>query len=157
MLNLGDGLLIEPPEFESNSAASRQGVVADFDSDGDFDFAYVSDLSPPYYWQIRVHLNKLNPHGIEGSEGATSSFELETAPSPFSSNLGITYNLPESGHVKLGIYDLSGRFIVSVENCWKATGTHATIWTPDESTPDGCYFVVLEASGERAIRRCVKL
>jgi len=155
MLNSGDGLLIDPPEFESNYVFSLQGAVADFDSDGDFDIAYVYQHSYP--WMIRVHLNKLNPQGIEGSEGVVSSLELTASPSPFSSTLGITYNLPESAHVGMSIYDVSGRFVKSVEECWKTAGTHSTIWTPEESIPDGCYLVVLDACGERAVRRCVKL
>ncbi len=154
MLNSGDGLLINPMEFGS-SAASRQGAVADFDSDGDFDFAYVSGNVPNFY--IHVHLNKLDPQGVEGSGETSSSIELLASPSPFSSSLGITYSLPEPGHVELSIYDLSGRFMGSVENCWKATGTQATIWTPEESIPDGCYLVVLDACGEQVVRRCVKL
>ena len=157
MLNSGDGLLIDDPlEFVIGSTpSSRQGAVADFDNDGDFDFAYVSGNVPNFY--IHVHLNKLNPQGIEGSEGAVSSLELEIIPSPFTSNLGITYALPQAGHVELSIYDLSGRCMGSVESCWKATGTHTTVWTPDKSIPDGCYLIVLDACAERTIRRCVKL
>ena len=154
MLNSGDGLLINPMEFGS-SAESKQGAVADFDSDGDFDFAFVSGNVPNFY--INVHLNKLNPQGIEGSEETSSSIELFASPTPFSSSLGITYSLPEPGHVELSIYDLSGRCMGSVENYWKAAGTHSIIWIPEESIPDGCYLIVLEARGERAFRRCVKL
>lgn len=154
MLNSGDGLLIDPMEFGCN-AASKQGAVADFDSDGDFDIAFVSGNVPNFY--IHVHLNKLNPQWIEGSEGATSSLELETAPSPFSANLGITYSLTESGHVELSIYDLSGRCMGSVENCWRAAGTHTIVWSPEESIPDGCYIIVLNTSEDRVLRRCVKL
>ena len=154
MLNSGDGLLINPMEFGS-SAESKQGAVADFDSDGDFDFAFVSGNVPNFY--INVHLNKLNPQGIEGSEETSSSIELFASPTPFSSSLGISYSLPEPDHVELSIYDLSGRFMGSVENCWKAAGTHTTMWTPEESIPEGCYIVVLNTSEDRVVRRCVKL
>ncbi len=154
MLNSGDGLLINPMEFGS-SAASKQGAVADLDSDGDFDIAFVSGDVPNFY--IHVHLNKLNPQGIEGSEGTVNSLELIASPSPFSSNLAITYSLPESGNVEMSIYDLSGRFMGSIENCWKAAGTHNTTWIPEESIPDGCYLIVLDACAERTVGRCVKL
>lgn len=156
MLNDGTGMLIEPIEFFNDDAASCQGAAADFDIDGDFDLAYVyHKFGSP--WEIRVHLNRLIQQGVEGSEGTVNSIELFASPSPFSSNLGITYSLPESGHIELSIYDLSGRFRESVENCWKSAGTHSAIWTPEESIPGGCYFVVLDACGERVFQGCVKL
>ncbi|MCK5115392.1 MAG: VCBS repeat-containing protein [Candidatus Aegiribacteria sp.] len=157
MLNSGNGLLIDDPlEFVIGAIpSSRQGAVADFDNDGDFDFAYVSGNVPNFY--IHVHLNKLNPQGIEGSEETVNSIGLFASPSPFSSSLGITYSLPESGHVELSIYDLSGRCMGLVESCWKTAGTHTTTWTPEESIPEGCYIVVLNTSEDRIVRRCVKL
>ncbi len=156
MLNSGDGMLIEPIEFICEFAVSYQGAVADFDIDGDFDFAYVyHKVSPP--WEIRVHLNRLIQQGIGEAEEAISSLQLDASPSPFSSSLSITYSLPESGHVELNIYDVSGRFIDSIEDDWKSAETHSTIWTPEESVPDGCYLIVLEACGERVFRGCVKL
>ncbi len=156
MLNSGDGMLIEPIEFFCDKAASCQGAVGDFDSDGDFDFAYVyHTASSP--WEIRVHLNKLIQQDIGETEEAISSLQLDASPSPFSSSLGITYCLYEPAHIKLYIYDVSGRCIDSIEDDWKSAETHSTIWTPEESIPDGCYLVVLEACGERAVRRCVKL
>ena len=107
-----------------------------------------------------VYLIKLEPEtGIEeDEEERLPTITLESfTPNPFSSSMNITYSIQEQTRVELSIYDLSGRCMGSVESCWMAAGTYSATWTPNESTPDGCYLIVLEASGERAIRRCVKL
>lgn len=157
-LNAGDGTLIcTPLEFFILGSASRQGVVADFDLDGDIDFAYVRFDLARTSCGIHVHLNKLIQLGIGDSEAAIGSFGLIASPSPFSSSLSITFSLSEPGHVELSVYDLAGRQIEILSSGSVSAGTHALVWNPAPTIPDGCYLIVLDACGERVARRCVKL
>ncbi len=155
LLNDGSGMLIDPWEFCLGSSVSNQGAVGDFDLDGDFDFAYVRDT--PYWWEIHVHLNKLIQQGIEESEGEYDSLELIASPSPFSTSLSITFTLPEPGYVELSVYDLAGRQIEVFSSGAVSAGAQVLVWNPGYTIPNGCYLIVLEASGERISRRCVKL
>ena len=82
---------------------------------------------------------------------------LYAAPNPFSSSLNISYSIPESGEVQLSVYDLSGRLVETLEAGSMSSGERTLIWNPESSLPCGCYLIVLDACGERAVRRCVKL
>jgi len=82
---------------------------------------------------------------------------LCAAPNPFSSSLSISYSLPAFGEAQLSVYDLSGRLVETIEAGSMSAGEHTLIWNPEASLPGGCYMIVLDACGERAVRRCVKL
>jgi len=96
--------------------------------------------------------------GIEEGAGIGSAFEmLSVAPNPFGSTCEIVYSLPVQAQVSLSVYDLSGRLVYGsdVETC--TAGVHAVSWHPVSETPDGCYLIVLDAGGKRAVRRAVLL
>lgn len=94
--------------------------------------------------------------GIEEPELSTVT-SLDIAPNPFSSSLSITFNLPEAAPVRLSLFDLSGRLVQDLVSGAVAGGAHSVTWSPASSIPDGCYLIVLDACGERAVRRCLKL
>ena len=87
----------------------------------------------------------------------TSLLSLCVNPNPFSSSLSISYSLPQFAEVELSVYDLSGRLIEILEKGSISSGEQTLTWNPELSLPGGCYLIVLEACGERAVRRCVKL
>jgi len=87
----------------------------------------------------------------------SSLLGLCASPNPFSSSLSISYSLPVSAEAKLSVYDLSGRLVEILEAGSMSSGEHILTWTPEQSLPGGCYLIVLDACGERAVRRCVKL
>ncbi len=84
-------------------------------------------------------------------------FSLCAAPNPFSSSLSISYSLEGSSEVGLSVYDLSGRLVENLVSGSISAGKNMSVWTPAPSLPDGCYLIVLDAYGERAVRRCVLL
>lgn len=80
-----------------------------------------------------------------------------SSPNPFRNSVNTEYNLPVNSDVMITIYDTVGR-IVSIEDLqYQPAGLHTYTWTPSESLPSGCYMLAVEACGERAVRRCVKL
>ena len=91
----------------------------------------------------------------EGSSVQTA--RLDISPNPFSASLSISYSLPEPTQVELSVYDLSGRLVDNLESGFISAGENTSGWNPDPGLPDGCYLIVLDACGERAVRRCVKL
>ena len=109
-------------------------------------------------WLIKTDSEGNTGVGIEEGEGLPITAILHPPlPNPFSSNLSITYILPEPSQVELSVYDLAGRLINTLEDGSVSTGGHTTVWNPDPSIPVGCYMIVLDADGDRSVRRCVKL
>jgi flagellar hook assembly protein FlgD len=82
---------------------------------------------------------------------------LYTSPNPFTSSLSISFSLLESAEVKLSVYDISGRLVENLERGSISAGEHSLTWDPESVLPDGVYLIVLDACGERTVRRCVKL
>jgi len=94
--------------------------------------------------------------GIEEGE-VSPSVMLSISPNPFSVGLGISYSLPEPSQVNLSVYDLSGRLIEDLVSGSISAGENTSVWNPDPILPAGCYLIVLDTSGERTVRKCVKL
>ncbi len=106
-----------------------------------------------------VYLIKLEPEtGIEEETGANPLTILETiGPNPFSSDLTITYSIPEQSRVELAIFDLSGRLVEELISDLLPAGSHTVLWTPSEEVPSGCYLIELSACGHHEAGRCLKL
>ncbi|MCD4702169.1 MAG: hypothetical protein K8S24_09980 [Candidatus Aegiribacteria sp.] len=106
-----------------------------------------------------VYLIKLDPEtGIEVESGGSPQLTLESiCPNPFSSDLSITYSVPEQTRVELAVFDLCGRLIEKLMSDQLPAGSHSAMWIPTQNTPSGCYLVVLDASGHYEVGRCLKL
>jgi len=113
---------------------------------------YVGSTSGPNGYLLRYAPET----GIEEGE-ISPSFAFDISPNPFSSSLGISNSLPEAGQVELSVYDLTGRLVENLVSGSLSAGESTSVWNPDPSFPNGCYLIVLDVSGERAVRRCVKL
>ncbi|MCK4827824.1 T9SS type A sorting domain-containing protein [bacterium] len=66
--------------------------------------------------------------------------------------IGRTYSLPEASIIKLRLFDLTGREVMTLVNDLKQPGVHSTTLTADDLA-SGLYFVRLEASGEVMTRK----
>jgi hypothetical protein len=70
---------------------------------------------------------------------------LPASPNPFSLETSIQFKLTENSNVELGIYDLRGRLIRSVEDGYFSKGLHKIQWDGKDSNncpmPNGIYFI----------------
>jgi len=144
--------------------STYSGMIVKYDSEGNemwWDYVYNSDcdglfsarqLSQGGYIAAGVaggqgYLIRYEPEvGIEGGTGLPGSVQLDVSPNPFSSSLSISFNYPEPSQVNLSVYDLYGRLVENLDSGSIQAGENA-----------GCYLIVLDTCGERAVRRCVKL
>ena len=94
-----------------------------------------------------------------GCESGDSRFQtsLMAVPNPFENTLNISYSIGEVSEVSLRVLDLSGREMVTLVSGQTASGSETATWTPAITIPEGCYLLVLDACGERIIRRTVLL
>ena len=79
---------------------------------------------------------------------ASPILDVQAYPSPFNSQLNVSYNVPQPGHVTIHAYDILGRKVASLEDAFKPAGTSQLTWSPeDEALPVGMYFLRIEAGG----------
>ncbi|HMB89920.1 MAG TPA: T9SS type A sorting domain-containing protein [Rhodothermales bacterium] len=112
---------------------------------------YSYDWNPPHLWdpakvdQKEQHEEKSTESkfvGEEGSELSASSF-----PNPFNPTTTITYQILESSHVSLIIYDLLGRRVARLTDGWQEAGQYEVTWDAS-ALPSGLYLYRLEAAGQ---------
>ncbi len=102
-----------------------------------------------------------NPTGVDdGSAGG--KFRLaQNMPNPFNPKTTIAFNLPQPGDVRLEIYDVAGRRVVTLVDGHMDAGPHTVRWdgtTADgERAASGVYFYKLAADGELQSRKMVLL
>ncbi|NQT35513.1 T9SS type A sorting domain-containing protein [bacterium] len=90
---------------------------------------------------------------LTGAQELPSEFRIISAyPNPFNSSIKITYSLPEASRVKLRLFDLTGREVMTLVNDLKQPGVHSTTLTANDLA-SGLYFVSLEGAGEVATRK----
>ncbi len=77
-------------------------------------------------------------------------------PNPFNPSTLISYSIPENGLVKLKIYDLFGREIVTLVNDFQNEGVHEIVFDAGKyNLSSGSYFYELEANGRRDVKKFV--
>ena len=70
-------------------------------------------------------------------------------PNPFNAATNISFNLPEGGQVKLQVYDLLGRSVVTLQDGFLQAGSHTMVWDGRSAAgfdlASGVYFYRLQA------------
>ncbi len=85
------------------------------------------------------------------------SFELsQNYPNPFNPVTKINYTLPQSGYVKLAVYNMLGERVSVLENSYREAGNH-TVEFQAYTLPGGMYIYVLETGEYKAIKKLVLL
>ena len=80
-------------------------------------------------------------------------------PNPFNPETRIHYELPESGHVRLVIYDILGRELVQLVNTQQGPGRYDILWKGDDASglpvSSGIYFYQLKAGSFSETKKMV--
>ncbi len=78
-------------------------------------------------------------------------------PNPFNPSTNISYQLPDNGHVKLTVFNLSGQTIKKLINGNQASGTYKVKWdATDEkglSVPSGVYYYQFQTEDYQETRK----
>jgi hypothetical protein len=90
------------------------------------------------------------------TEGSVS---VLVSPSPVKDRMEISYSLPGTGYVRLGIFDCRGRVVTCLEEGLRSPGLYSTRWPvsdgPRGIVAPGLYFVRLETPGSTVTRKVV--
>jgi len=70
----------------------------------------------------------------------------ECYPNPFNNQTRISFGLPETANVNIGIYDVNGRHVIEIVNGRLSAGQHTMNWDASESSA-GIYMIRMNAGG----------
>lgn len=111
--------------------------------------------SDDYEFSVRLRGRSTEDVNFE-DESLPLRFELaKPYPNPFNSVTTLNYSLDVAGDVKLGVYDLSGRMLITLADCWQPEGRY-TIPFNGDNLPSGVYLIKLQ-SGTKTTARKVML
>ena len=129
---------------------------------------YRSDLADPadreFYGRmddVRISgsLENILPvtSGIEhqNSQKSLSEFNLnQNYPNPFNAETTISFRLPETEHVLLDVYDITGRNVAIIADRKLTQGVH-TFRFNAENLPTGVYFYRITIKNQRQIKKMI--
>jgi hypothetical protein len=134
---------------------------------------YEASTDQAYYWLEDVDLKGSGtmhgPFSVEsasspgnGEEPLPKDFVLhQNFPNPFNPYTEIEYDLPRDCHVKLEIFNASGRKVITLVDAFRKAGRIVARWNGKDSRDidlsSGVYFCRITASDFRQLRKMVLL
>ncbi|NOT33668.1 MAG: T9SS type A sorting domain-containing protein [Candidatus Eisenbacteria bacterium] len=119
-------------------------------------------FAPPAILPLTIGVGD-TPVDVGGEQPALPTrFTLHPSrPNPFRGETQVQFDLPAAGHVRLAIYDLSGRRVRVLRDGQFEAGAHSTPWNGTNSTgervPSGVYFYAIETPTESRRMKLVLL
>jgi hypothetical protein len=142
---------MDPQNFEMIGFVEGHG-----NSNSPKEYSFTDDLTltPNLTHTLYYRLKQIDTDGkfeyskvIEVDLGSPKKFELsQNYPNPFNPTTTISFSLPQSGNVKLTVYNLLGEQVAELVNGFKEAGIH-TINFNAENFNSGLYIYKIEANG----------
>ncbi len=138
------------------------GPVCTFDGSGALQSGYAREfrhddrgLAPPCYPIVGPALVGVN----SAPEPPPSLRFRSLSPNPSSGPIRIRYVLPRDEVVRLQVIDILGRRVATLVDGRQCAGDHEALWrgASARSVRPGIYLLRIEAGGESAVRRVVRL
>jgi hypothetical protein len=83
-------------------------------------------------------------------------FLVQNYPNPFNASTTFRYHLPESGHVKMQIYNIRGQLTETLVDGRQKAGEHHLLWNAKKLS-SGIYFYQIIAGEHRSMGKCLLL
>jgi protocatechuate 3,4-dioxygenase beta subunit len=131
--------------------ASKVGFITAFNGNA----GSLGDAQPVVLGNGVTEINIALPTGVEPPRPDNLPKTLSlypNYPNPFNPETRIRFGLPESGRVRVVVYDISGRMIRSLWDGPATTGFHSVSWDARDASgmqvPSGVYFFRVEGARE---------
>ncbi len=99
--------------------------------------------------------------GVFNNELPLINYELRNYPNPFNPETKIVFNLPESGRVKLEIFNIKGQKVKTLADSFFEKSAHSVIWKGkddnNKSVASGVYFYKLITPSKSITKRMLLL
>ncbi len=160
-LDTGEMHQFQMPQFP-NDTLSNGLTVHGFGEDANGElYAMATNTPANGTGGIVYRIRAVGPAGVGGAGDVPARFALHaSAPNPFRTSASIRYDLARSTTVRLGVYDLAGRLVRTLEDgAARGAGTHLATWDGRDAEGSrvsaGVYFARLEAGAFHSTRRMV--
>jgi hypothetical protein len=152
-----NGVQVAAPALPSTNQTISL-YVNDFDSDGRQELLVAYDAEPNDLYMLEIN----NSVGIEPGIHVPLSLELGAAyPNPAFTLSHIDFSMPTAGQVSLRLFDVAGREVRTLVEGQVTAGSHKVTWDGRDANgrqvPTGAYFFELNAGGQHASKRMVRM
>ncbi len=129
-------------EEDYGSICGKVGAVGDYNGDGIEDLLSVNWGE---YGRILIFAGNddWRVNSVAGELPTSYDLSVEAYPNPFNDTVKISFEIPQSGEVKMSIYNIQGQLLEELTNKTFIPGTYTTSWNADGYST-GIYFAVLE-------------
>ncbi len=98
-----------------------------------------------------------SPVEMERGMPVPVAFDLKANyPNPFNPSTQIGFELPQSGNVKLSVYDVTGRQVILLKDEYFVAGKHSVEFDAHD-LPSGIYYCRMEAQGQQFVQKMTLL
>jgi len=114
-------------------------------------------LNPVRYWKVPVSWLITGVEEADAGLLRPGKFVLaQNTPNPFARSTTLKYQLPRASHVKVYVYDATGRVVETVVDETQKAGVHEAIWD-SKGRGSGIYFCKMVTPDYTATRKMVVL
>jgi phosphatidylserine/phosphatidylglycerophosphate/cardiolipin synthase-like enzyme len=137
-------------------------TAAEQDNDENTLMIHSGDIARQYVQEFAARYKESGGNGSITSveqinNSIPSQFQLfQNYPNPFNPATVFSFQLPKNEKVKLVVYDVLGREIVTLLDAVKAAGTYQVTWNASGLT-SGVYFYMLQAGTSSAVKKALLL
>jgi hypothetical protein len=104
-----------------------------------------------------LHYFGLVPVGVSDEDNVITSFDLlQNYPNPFNPETKITYRVPQTGAVKIKVYDMLGKEVKVLVNEEKTAGEHSVTFNAD-GLASGIYIYRMESGSYYSAKKLLLL
>lgn len=138
----------ESPAFTGGAVPPNDGF---FDNSADFVGAFGNE-NWTIGWARHMTLNTTDIEDTDNSR-MPSAYQLsQNFPNPFNPSTKISYSIPNSGYVKLIVYNVLGKEVATLVNEVKPAGDH-TVSFNASNLNSGVYFYSLESGNTKIVKK----
>jgi hypothetical protein len=105
-----------------------------------------------YYLEAIIRYLNIEGRALPDIEGNYTFFLDQNFPNPFSNSTTLYYSIPESGFVKLELYNTMGQKVQTAVYENKQAGNYRVSFQTD-ALPSGIYFYSLTSNGRQEVKK----